>query len=115
MAEEEKKKEDRVEQDRIALLSLDEIERFFESPVWRCVEADLDDWYRDVMIMLEDAPKEDMFGSDKQGRVMRELSGVNRLQGELKRLRQFRLLPQLYRQDKQMLLEEEETENGPKD
>ena len=100
-----KKKEEKEVQDRIALLSMGEIEKFFRTPVWKCIEDDIRERYLGTIIMIENAPKEDIFG-EVDGRTTLSLSGMGRLQGELSQMRMFLALKDLYKQDRESLEEE---------
>jgi len=110
----------KIDEDRIAQLSVGEIERFFEDPVWRCIEDDIRDWYESVMMMMEEAPLQDVHenvpvaGSDVMF-YKRTVSGIGRLQGEASRLRQMLSLKDLYLRDRLSLEEEKDNAIGQKE
>ena len=107
-------KEDKINQDRVAQFAQSEFDKFFAHPIWKCITDDIKDWYDTTVLMLEEAPLNDIHETLETGSYGRTVSGVNRLQGEASRLRQFLAIPILYKADRK-LIEEEEIDNGPEE
>jgi len=104
----EQRVKDIVDSDRVNALSMRQIKEFFDGAVWKCIEADLKDWFSMLVTLMENAPREDIHGEDKSGNIVLAVRGVNRLQGEMTRVRQMLVLPELYMQDRSIVGEMEE-------
>ena len=93
--------------DRIAQFSETEIDNFFNSIFWQAVVLpDLQEWLEEARLSMEDAPKENVHGTDEKGMFGRLVTGVERWQGEISRLRQMIALPDEYKRDLAMAKEE---------